>query len=51
LIVPRLSGPVVAIEWDGSAEDPEKARAEVGSALAEIGFDGSGVKFVDEFPP
>jgi hypothetical protein len=46
----RLSGPAVAIEWDGSAEDREKARAE-GSALAEIGFDGSGVKFVDEFPP
>ena len=47
----RLSGPAVAIEWDGSAEDREKARAEVGSALAEIGFDGSGVEFVDEFPP
>lgn len=47
----RLSGTYVAIDWDGSAEDREKARDEIGAALAEIGFDGRDVKFLDELAP
>jgi hypothetical protein len=37
----RLSGPAVAIEWDGSAEDRDKARAEVGSGWPRLASTGA----------
>jgi hypothetical protein len=46
-----LGASAVGIEWDGSDADREKARTEIGSALADIGFNGSDVKFVDELSP
>lgn len=45
----RLSGTYVAVDWNGSAQDREEARAEIDGALAESGFEGAGVKFLDEF--
>lgn len=44
----RLSGTYLAIDWDGSVEDRERARTEIESVFIEIGFDSTGVKFLEE---